>query len=272
VLIWIHVSILALGLGTAWKRTKGSMFIPIIIGAAYNLSVAVSRRSGWRFIQPADWVTLVFYAIGLVQLILIISSIVKRSADEEIEQRDQAEDATVAPSKRWSYALASMPFLFITLALVLGHKVLPFSYPAKDTVEMIQMYRDAERGTSTLDDSQVEQFMQQEDAVIVHGKALYPVYFKSNVGALNYSWLSFAPRPYKRLAFYVIGAEPAGVIFPTDSLPATFPDGADVIVLGCRNEAGDIEALFVAITSADMPIIYNREPMHPLTCPFLEPD
>lgn len=270
ILMLIHLSVLALGLGAAWRKTKGLVFVPLILGAAYNLSVAVSRRSGWRFIQPADWVTLVFYAIGIVQIILIVYSIVKKSNQELDDQRLDAKAFAVPGLSGRSYALAGLPFLLIVMSLALGHKALPSAYPVRETSALVQMYENASQGIPALDATQIEQFLQQDDAVILYGKALYPIYFKKNVGALNYSWLSFAPKPYHRLAMYVIGPEPAGVIFPTASRPSTLPDGSDVIVLGCKTELGDIDALSIAITSLESPLIYLREPLPPLTCPLAE--
>ena len=268
ILLLINTSILALGIGSAWKRTKGLIFIPLIIGAAYNLSVAVSRRSGWRFILPADWVTLVFYAIGIVQVILIVSALIKRSVDEPNNPRG---DESVLPVRTgWNSVVAGLPFLFITVALVLGHKLFPMGYPVKNESELIRMYQEAQ-GDSGLDDVQIERFLQQENATILYGKALYPIYFKSNTGALNYSWMSFAPKPYKRLALYVTGPEPAGVTFVSDSRPSLVPDGADVIVLGCKTETGDIGALSILITSTEPPVLYSHDPMPVLICPLPNP-
>lgn len=268
ILLLIHTSILALGIGAAWKRTKGLIFVPWVIGAAYNLSVAVSRRSGWRFIQPADWVTLVFYAIGLVQIILIVYSLVRRSMSEQSNSRPA--ESVVPVRAGWNTVFIGLPFLFITLALVLGHKLFPVAYPLKEESELVRMYQQAQ-GNSELDDSQIDEFLQQENATILYGKALYPIYFKSDTGALNYSWMSFAPKPYKRLALYVTGPEAAGVIFASDARPATFPDGADVIVLGCKTETGDVDALSIVLMSTETPVLYSRDPMPALKCPLSEP-
>lgn len=272
ILTVIHGSILALGLGTAWRNTKGLIFVPILIGAAYNLSVAVSRRSGWRFIQPADWVTLVFYAIGIVQLILIVASILKRSRNEQTDSSVEMKASAAVVSGMRSYALVSLPFVLIMAALLWGHRVFPQPYELREMAEIFQMYQNASQETGILSAAEIGQFLQEKDAAIIHGRALYPIYFKANSGALNYSWLSFAPQPYKRLAFYVIGAQPAGVIFPTDDASSVFPDAADVIVLGCRTEAGDIDALSIVITGNDPQMVYHREPLPPLTCPLAEPD
>ncbi len=267
VLLLIHALILALGFGAAWNRTRGLIFVPLILGSAYSLSVAVSRRSGWRFIQPADWVTLVFYAIGLVQVIRIVYSLVKRSLYQQAES--SIPDQQSIPSSRTT-VIAALPFLITAFALVVAHKFFPLSYPARDQSELARMYQEVSQ-TSSLGVPQVEQFLQQKQASMIYGRALYPIYFKANMGALNYSWLSFAPQPYRRLAFYVAGPEPAGVIWATESNVDTFPDGADVVVLGCRTDTGDIDAVSVLITSTDPPILYNRNPMPPLVCPLPEP-
>ncbi len=270
-LMLIHSSVLALGFGAAWKKTKGLTFIPVILGAAYNLSVAVTRRSGWRFIQPADWVTLVFYAIGIIQFILMLSSLVKRSVDIQADQRVDVDGSAISVPSRQSYASVSLPFFFIAIALVMGHKAFPTSYLAKNSNEVIRMYLDASQQSSGLDSVKIGQFMQHEGATIIYGKVLYPVYFKSKDGALNHLFPNFAPKPYGRIVFYVIGSEPAGVILPIDSRPSILPDGADVIVLGCKTKDGNIDALAVVL-SGEVPATYQRDPMPELTCPLPEPE
>jgi hypothetical protein len=267
-LMFVNTSVLALGLGTAWKKTKGLLFVPLIIGAAYNLSVAVSRRSGWRFILPADWITLVFYAIGIAQLVVLVYAIMKRS---EVPTESHSNEQVVPTLVERSSILAGLPFLFIAVTLVTSHKLFAVSHPAKDARELVQIYQAAGRASSGSAFSQIDEFMRAENATIVYGKALYPVYFKANAGVLNYSWLSFSSRPYARLAFYVIGPQPSGVILPLEANPVRFPDGADVIVVGCKTDTGDIDALSVAITGMNMPVTYTREPLPALACPFPEP-
>lgn len=264
ILLFIHLSILALGLGAAWRRSRGLIFVPLIIGAAYNLSVAVSRRSGWRFIQPADWVTLVFYAIGLVQVILIVYALVRKTLDRTVDTQTPEHDVR---SPLHASIMAGLPFLIVAVGLVTVHEAFPLAYPPKDQSALVQMYQ-AAQGASTLEAGQIKQFLQQPDATIMYGEAVYPIYFKANAGALNYSWMSFAPQPYKRLAFYVLGPQPAGVIWATASSPDVFPDGAQVIVLGCKNDSGNVEALSIAVTGTDPQLVYNRDPIPPLACPL----
>ena len=68
VLLALNIVVLSLGLGRAWRDVKWYAFIPILVGIGYNLSIAVGRLSGWRFILPADWTTMIHYARHLIQL------------------------------------------------------------------------------------------------------------------------------------------------------------------------------------------------------------
>lgn len=263
----VHFSILAFGFGAAWKRTKGMMFVPLILCASYNLSVAVTRRSGWRFILPADWLTLIFYAMGIVQILFIVISLVKRSQDVVPEPPAEERDAALPVSERRHAALTGLVFFFIAISLTMGHKVFPVP-ESKNKDEILLQYIQAVQTVSEIDPVAVQQFVQQEGAVLVQGKALYPIYFKANGGALNDLWPNFAAQPYQRLTFYVIGSEPAGVTIRTESRPAHFPDGASVIVLGCMNDMGYIDALSVLLTSSDPAIVYDREPLPSWSCPL----
>jgi hypothetical protein len=112
----------------------------------------------------------------------------------------------------------------------------------------------------------LKDFAQNEEAVILHGKAIYPVYFEANDGMGNFNWASFEAQPYPRIAFYLIGPQSISVNLPMQSAPASFPDGADVIVIGCWSEADDINAVAVLIQD-DAPIQYLSEPFPAPTCP-----
>jgi hypothetical protein len=269
-LLFINLSVLALGFGSAWKKTKGLAFVPLAIGAAYNLSVAVTRRSGWRFIQPADWVTLVFYAIGITQMIVIVWSIFKGSVDEQVDRSVRPGGPAASNWIERSSVVISLPFLVIALTLILGHKVFSVFHPTSDADQVAQQYWNAAPGAESVNISSVEQFVQQKSAVIAYGKALYPVYMGANRGALNYSWLSFSKKPFDRLVFYLVGTQSAGVVLPLDNVPALFPDGANVVVVGCSDRDGNINALAVLLPR-DPPILYTRQPLPDLTCPLPPP-
>lgn len=268
VLMLLNLTVLALGISTAWKKTNKVVLAPFILGAAYNLSIAVVRRSGWRFILPADWITLVFYAIGLVQIIAIVQSLVNKRS----EQPDSSElliSQPFVPMPQWRSAVTfGLPFLLIALGLVLGHRLFPSVSSAKSTRE--ELLQEYESTVAEPEWAAMEKFLYNEGIVVLHGKALYPVYFEADDGMGNFNWASFEAQSYPRLAFYLIGPRSISVNLPMDVPPTSFPAGAEVIVIGCQSEADDINAVAVLVRDAE-PVHYLTEPFPPSICPSSAP-
>jgi len=271
VLLLLNFAVLSLGISVAWKRVNRLMFAPLVLGAAYNLSIAVARRSGWRFILPADWITLIFYAIGLIQFIVIIQSFV----NQRVEQPDGSVISLPPSSEsifhQQSPVMFGLPFFLIAMGLVLGHHLFPLHYPVKNTQELLQDYDSTARVASNPEFASLKTLVQRGDATIFYGRALYPIYLGANEGMVNFNWASFAPKPYKRLAFYLVGPQSTSVNLPMESPPFSFPDGVSVIVVGCKAETGDINALAVLIQGAS-PIHYIRESFPTPACPLPEPN
>jgi hypothetical protein len=204
-LIILNLAILSLGIGTAWRKSNKLFLAPLILGIAYNLSLAVSRRSGWRFILPADWITLVFYAIGLIQLVVMIRLLTKPSLESLDERERIATRASPMISAKQSPVMFGLPFFLIALATVAGHYLFPLRFPAKSADELVKDYQKALHVNSGTEPTALENLLHEDGAVILHGRALYPVYLRPNEGMLNYYWLSYASKPYSRLTFHMIG-------------------------------------------------------------------
>jgi hypothetical protein len=123
----------------------------------------------------------------------------------------------------------------------------------------------------------LDNFLKTDGAVIAYGQALYPSFLEADKEGLDdswpvyYFWPSYKPKPFSRVIFNLNGPKSAGVILPMTSPPSSFPDGADVIVIGCLAESGEVNALAVLIQSVS-PIHYISEPFPKLTCPISETD
>ena len=42
--------------------------VPLSLGVIYGLGSAIARLSGWRYNMPVDWVGIVYYSTGLMQV------------------------------------------------------------------------------------------------------------------------------------------------------------------------------------------------------------
>jgi hypothetical protein len=269
VLLVLNIIVLSLGLGRAWKDVKWYAFLPIVVGIGYNLSIAVGRLSGWRFILPADWITLMYYAIGLMQVAYLAGYLLSgRTEPASIVE----QNLSPAPTTRFSLSMIGLGALFLSLSLLLtyGHKLFTPREAHPTQEQLIGIFQKNSELTQIPAEA-VQTFLEQDNAVLLSGQSLYPAFFKPKSGVLNHYWLAFEARPYSRIVFYLMGPKSASVILPVTSRPTAFPDAADVIVLGCMNENNYVDAVSVVITSTQPQIVYNRDPAPSLICPLPEP-
>ncbi len=270
ILLWLNFAVIALGFGTSWKKQRLSALIPLVVGIGYNLSVSIGRLSGWRFIQPSDWVTLVYYSIGLIQLSFILRFVLVHPAqhaqtDEETGSQVNAQPGRWAPV--WGVLTA---FFLIAWVLTYGHGLFSSRYPAKSAPQLIETFQELTASMpGSMSNEALNNFLKTDSALIAYGEALYPAFFESDAGAFNHYLLSYQARPYNRVVLHLSGPQSVGVILPMRSAPARFPDEAEVIVLGCRSEAGIVDAMSLLVIS-DPPILYTRDPLPDLVCPLPE--
>jgi hypothetical protein len=120
---------------------------------------------------------------------------------------------------------------------------------------------------------ELRRFLQEEQAGVWTGRALYPRFFPRRDG-LGERISIYHAREYPRLIFTLIGPDENEyyVILP-GGLPANFPNAVDAIVLGCRADAntrpntGAVDALAVVIMT-DRPRVYSAPPSVGLHCPL----
>ncbi|WKZ46641.1 MAG: hypothetical protein QY306_12560 [Anaerolineales bacterium] len=267
ILLFINLGMIALGLGTAWNKHRMLALVPLLIGLGYIASVSVGRISGWRFILPSDWIALIYFSIGLVQFAYLTGFLVTRSA-QDISAKEETKAAEIPPVKWINAAAAAIFFLSVGSAVTYGNRFFADRYPVKTAQQLMDEYLMSAQQPFTEDD--LSQFLQSENAVIVYGQAIYPYFLKADSGPVNHFWPAYKPRPYSRLVFYLVGPESLNVILSISSPDFDFPDGAEVIVLGCANDNGDVEALSVLLMGEPQ-LLYMRESLVALTCPLTEP-
>lgn len=276
-LLILNLIILSLGFVAIWKKAGMLAFAPLILALGYNLSVSVSRLSGWRFIIPFDWIVLVYYSIGLVQVAAMVYSIlVDRIGKFE---SNITGDAMVRPSREWKpMGALVLTFLLVGFGVTKGHTFFPVRYPEKTPEDLFQAYvQGNDKFPAELSESTLEAFLAQEDAIIAYGRALYPSYLSPGEGAWNIFWPVFDQNPYNRIAFHLIGPEDLGVLLPIEPAydPASikFPDGVDVVALGCRVKTAYVDYVdaLAVVVGAQSEIVYVRSSPSDLTCPFAQP-
>jgi len=268
-LLFINLSLIALGIAVAWNRHKWSGLIPVIVNIGYYLANAFARTSGSRYLVPADWTILFYYSLGLVQIFYWLLILLGKSWDISVQNENQPSSSTTSRISKVRMAGTVVGLLIMGLSLPLSGKVIQPVYPEENkrtTLKTInQLPMDMPIAIKDL-----EAFIKQKNARAIYGRALYPRFYPAGKGGcyrcvmIDYAYLV---KDYSRLSMTVIGPYNASVILPLSIAPKSIPDGSDVYVIGCGSgyralfNARIIDALMVIIVGEERNTVYIRSPI-----------
>jgi hypothetical protein len=122
----------SIGIGFAWSRARLVSLVPLSMLAVYGLGSAAIRYSGWRYNLPVDWVGILYYGAGLVQVCFLVAMFFKnrfipRAWESGPEVRSHTGNAE-APLPWKSILLAGTGFFLITAAIPLSERLVPKAY------------------------------------------------------------------------------------------------------------------------------------------------
>jgi hypothetical protein len=264
----INLGLIAVGMGSSYWKSRAIVFIPIIMSIAYSSSIITARLSSGRFILPIDWISIFFYSIGVVQLGLFILSLFTDRAIPILMQDGQPpnpERVTKANGKIIGFTLLIISLLGLGFPLLT--KIIPPRYPVTTPAELIR--KQVGKGLITdnglsISAEDLRTFLERQDtSVILYGRALYPSYYKEGDYWGDENIFNVEARKYSRLQFNLIGPRDSLTFIPLKSPPVSFPQAADVLVIGCLRRYG-IEA--IAVRVEDQPAVLAAFPWPGLVC------
>jgi len=245
------IFLIAVGIGAAWQRARFVGLLPLFVTITYSFSNALVRNSGWRFNLPVDWIGIMYYAIGLVQVCFWIWTFFKNrfvplAWEAGITSPHGADQEKPFPWKQ--AAAAGFAFILLVGAIPLAEHIIPARYtPA--ALQMAVNSLTSEASSQQLDLVALQGFLSSKNSTALVGRAMYPRFYSSGDGIPRSGWPSYAVREYPRLSFVLVGAETNPVILPEVQPPTNFPNAADVFVLGCQRE-DYIDARLVMLLNA----------------------
>jgi hypothetical protein len=273
VMILMLLGVFSVGIGVSWQRWKWSGMLPGLIFLAYSLATAAARTSGGRYIQPADWIALFYFAVGLMHIWKRLHVFFSGKPDAPQEQEEVEEkngDKRIRIGFPWKILLACAVAFSISASMALTEWVFPMRFSPTTHADLIEEMVDkgwvAKMGLQPED---LEQFLKDENAMLWKGRALYPRYYGIGAGEPD-RFSAYRERDFPRLVISTIGQDEflTGVL-PLSTSPEYFPNGADVIALGCRGELNNDLAAIILTWPKE--ILYMRSPESPLACPLPEP-
>ena len=273
VILLLNLGILAVGFSALWKKNNAFVLAPVLLILGYNLSVAVVRLSGWRLILPFDWLMLIFYSMGLVQLAAILYSVFSgREIQEDIGQDLKQGNIPLNWSK---LTLLGLVFVGIGLGVTMGHVFFQRQYIEKTPQQLLREYEKLSTQVQTMvTPKDLQNFVEDDGVIAIDGRALFPTYLPANGGFQSVFAPAYDEQPFSRLAFYVTGYQGMSGSIQLESPPEVFPGFADVLLFGCNTEGrwGDYVDILAVVLKTEPATVYVRSSVpEQLTCPLTPP-
>jgi hypothetical protein len=269
----LNLLLIALGIGSVWKSARLSGLVPLGIFLFYNLTNALARTSGGRYVVPIDWIVLFYFSLGLFQVMLWSITLFGFKDERAVNNITMDQNVNSTP---WTWEpLKKAPwivliFILIGSSLPLSEQFFPRRYPVQTQSELLTLLEQKgylqEMG---FDKATLIALSDQWPAFrVINGRVLYPRYFWENEGIPKKRY-PYGVMGFPRIAFTVIGPNGgSSVILPQDDV-INFPNASDVIVLGCQG-SDYLDALAVVVIE-NQAVVYVRSPSSPLQCPLQQP-
>ena len=268
-LFTLNIFFIVLGISVAWREWQLVGLVPFAMFMFYDISNGFARTSGGRYVVPIDWIFIIYFLIGVFQVIMLCAN--------SLESRwSFFPNATkkMPTNPTTSFRTSDLPRIVVPLALLFGLGAL---VPLAETLH-VSRYQDfdaakalreheAQIASAGLDLREINTFLQNPNAELWVGRALYPRYYIENEGEVHF--YPVVKMGFPRTTFTLIGPKgEQGIVLPGKK-PRYFPQGADTIVLGCKEQLY-VDALAVIILD-EKGAIYTRSPESSLECPLKQP-
>ncbi len=247
--------LVSLGMAVAWKQAGWVGLVPLVINFGFTANLALARVSGWRYNLPVDWTVLLYYALGLGQL-LVWGLLLLRGAPwakkllANFQTSQTGKTKTIQrsrPMAAWTYAPALVCLLLLGSSFLIIEGLSQPRYAKVSHDQAVASLTTAKVQTET-ERQQVLELLSAGQLDVASGRALHPRYLRAGEGLSGIDFVLVAPMDFGRLTFYLIGPEPASVIMAIDELAIDFPASSDVLVFRC---AGAPEAAAIIAGNGD---------------------
>lgn len=261
----LNLFLMFYGIFIAWRSRRLLGLVPLIFALTHILVMALIRKSGGRYILPADWAGILYYAIGLAAITTsFLRLLTRKDLSETILLEGEALEGEV-PSTRAGPGepLWRRPaFYCLALAILLLGCVLPAAerglkplYPEARKQAMLDILIDS--SMLSAQERQAIELAIQEGGEVFAGRALYPRFFRAGKGEPG-TRNPMGPLPFARFGFYLAGPEQAAFILPMEKQRGNFPNASDVVVV--TGADGTVVAVGVFESPGKLKIILTASP------------
>ena len=215
-LIFFGLSFLvwAIGVGASHQRSPHAGFIPLTAITVFNFSTAMGRYSAGRYLIPTDWIMMLYFAVGMADLI----SMIYRSCGGTV-QMATGQRENIPP-----YVCTVLCVLMIAAAIPLADRAIPQTF-VPDPPEAVK----EKVGVMTMQ-------CPAEQQLYLHALAVYPRYYAAGEGEPESAKQGYGAADHGRLVFLTLAPGNFGTMeMPLDPAPDYLPDGSEVWLSACAN-------------------------------------
>ena len=212
-----------------------SRVVPLFLYLGYSLSVAVARISGWRLILPVDWIAIVYYCVGLTQIVLWGMAIINNKKIVKVELQESISTSSNSKKENGLYYGQTIGigvmFLAIGISVPLAELLFPHKY-APVTIESVKEILGEYGGTDYFE-AGIENFLGGDFAIATTGRMLYPRYYLAHEFEPGSNFIAETLR-INRLVFFLAGSVSEKVLMPLSDPTINVVNASDVLVIGCN--------------------------------------
>jgi len=245
----LTLALISLGISGVWREQGWIVSIPLLALIAHILIYTWTRRSGGRFLQEVDWITGLFYSIGLVELI--------RSGMRwlgNLPSRPDQVSETLPPlpklfSSKFALTIIPLGLFILGSSIPMMEYLTPNRYPSASLNQKVTRLLDFEDSPFLEQERRELTDFIDQGGQVVYARALYPRYFEPGEKFYDVRftvWGRLERDQLTRTEFYLAGTEPLWGVLIREDPPVLFPHGSDVIAFGCE-EGGSFDTIVVVI-------------------------
>jgi len=228
---------ISIGLGFLWKRQIKTLLILLSAFFAHIMIWSFAGFSGSRYIIAIDWIMLVFFVIGLTELIKLIIQRFNRK-DGWILSGDLSFQAIDSPKPELhqNHRIFEIISIIGLILVGLGPTVLENNIPTQYTESQFteKMSEIISSGQDLLPSGQncFEESVKGIEQRMMYGQALYPRYYEQGELLVDDRRETIKSPAGPRIDFYLFGTENFGITMPESDPHLIFPHHIDAIVTG----------------------------------------
>jgi len=266
--LFVSLLLISIGFGSSWGKNRSQTILLVIAGASYLLFYSLVGSSGGRYIQVVDWITMLFYGIGLSEICFLFT----RHNQPDLILKQSIPKGRGQIKGFWRYSLTGLTLLLVGYSLPAAEILIPSRYTEERMDDSLrQILAEGQEVTGLSEWIEIEEFTNSNGHIMV-GKALYPRFFEAGERMTDDRDWSIPDYSYARMEFYLVGLWNTWVNLPLDTSAEVFPHGSDVVVFatwekgkvvdGIKTQGGYFRASRVYILPGEQELF----PLTMITC------